>query len=46
MQNVKKESAADTKVRARKLCVHEGPPNEEILSKSTVCDFLLMVYKL
>jgi len=38
----RQESLADAKVSARQQCVYEGP-SEEIYSKSTICDFLLMV---
>jgi len=36
------ESLADAKVSLRQHCVYEGP-SKEIYSKSTICDFLLMV---
>jgi len=39
------EILADTKVSARQQCVFVcvKAPNEEIYSKSTMCDFLLMI---
>jgi len=40
--SVRQESLADAKVSARQQCVYEGH-SEEIYSKSTICDFLLMV---
>ena len=39
----KKGSLADAKVNARQQCAYERKPLEEIFSKSTICDFLLMV---